>query len=466
MRKSILTLMVMLGLTSILASCFKDDTTDYSEYNDCAITAFALQDVEWTDTVLDQYGEDSTYTTSVALSSYSFTIDQVNGRIYNTDSLPVGTHLGKVLCTITADGNVVYQHDGGAEDETWYYLNNDSVDFSAPIEATCWSYSGAYSKKYTITVNVHQMDSVSSHWDIRPEEWAGKTLAAPRAVTYGEKVAVFGMQEGKLMVTTAPQGTMDWTEPAEVEGMSADAKYDNIVLFQDALYMVDGETLYVSDDAQHWTQLMGNTPVTMLMGCNTDHLFGVYNGEFLVTDDGTAWNAELTEYPEYIPDSNVFSFYAPYSTNLDLERTVTFGQQKESTDTIASAWYRTSGNQEGLSNIWSYHYTSRDNNYALPNLNNLVVLYYKKYLIAFGNDCRNRGHARAFGQLYVSKDWGLTWKGQDDEDYDTYLELPSELYRNTQEFASYIDQNNDVWILFSGTGVTYSGYLNLMKFNE
>jgi len=326
--------------------------------------------------------------------------------------------------------------------------------------------SGNYSKNYTITVNVHKQDADSTHWNSYSGAWAGKDLKAPRAVTYGNKVAVYGKLNGKLMVTTAYQGSVDFTTPVEVAGISDNASYDNIVYFQNALYILDKEALYVSDDAVNWTQMQTNTPISHLMGCNTAELFGAYDGTFITSSDANAWNKEYTEFPEFIPDSNIYSFYAPYSTNLDLERTVTFGQLKESTDTIGTAWFRDNGYQENYSNLWGYTYISRDNNYALPNLDNLVVMYYKEYLIAIGNNCRNKGYKRALDYVYVSKDWGLTWKAQKDEKYDTYLELPSSLYRNTEEFAAYVDSDNDVWILFAGSGDMWYGYLNRMKFAE
>ena len=465
MRKSIYLLLSIFCLMPLVVSCISDETVDYSIYNDCAITAFALQDIEWEDTTANQYGEDSTYTTTITGTDYAFTIDQEKGLIYNIDSLPKGTHVDKILLDITADGNAVYRHND-SEDSTYYYLSSDTINFTKPIHAIVYSYSGNNSKEYTIQVNVHQQDGDESNWDLHENAWVGKDLEAPRAVTYGDKVAVFGLQDDQLMVTIATQGTMDWSEPEAVNGVSGTASYDNITVFQHTLYMLDNGVLYLSDDATNWTAVQTNTPISHLLGCNSSEIFGVYDNTFITSADAMSWNAEATEYPEFIPDSNIFSFHAQSTTNPNIERTVTFGQIKESTDTIAAAWYRDNGYQQDYSNMWTYAYTARDNKYALLNLNNLVVLYYKEYLMAFGNDCRNKGYARAFNQLYVSKDWGLTWKGQDDEDYDTYLELPALLYRNKENFAAYVDPDYNVWILMQGSGDVWCGYLNRMKFAE
>ena len=38
-------------------------------------------------------------------SQYKFKIDQVNHLIYNTDSLPTGTDVAHVVCTITSASN-------------------------------------------------------------------------------------------------------------------------------------------------------------------------------------------------------------------------------------------------------------------------------------------------------------------------------------------------------------------------
>lgn len=463
MRKSIYLILSFFCLIAVLSSCFNDKEVDYSNYNQCAITAFSLKDIEWTNTLLDQYGKDSTFNVTVTGSSYKFTIDQEKNLIFNKDSLPVGTPINKVLAEVTADGSAAFLYDNDTE---YHELNNDTIDFTKNVTAVITSLSGASVRQYSIKVNVHKQHADSTHWDLNAGLWEGKDLKAPKAVTYGDRVAVFGMQNGKLMVTTAAQNSMAWSTPSQVEGVSENAHYDNIVYYQQALYMVDDKTLFVSDDAIHWIQMQTNTPIAHLLGCNTSEMFAVYDNTFLISADAQGWNAEATEYPEFIPDSNIYSFFAPHSTNSNLERTITFGQFKDSKEATAAAWFRDNGSQAGYSNLWAYMYTSGDNDYALPNLKNLVVQYYKDYLIAFGNESRNKGKVKAFEKLYVSKDWGLTWKGQKDEKFDTYLQLPATLLRNNKEFAAYVDKEYNLWIMLAETGDIWCGYLNKMKFAE
>ena len=355
-------------------------------YRDCAITAFSLKDISWEVKTKGYKGDDSTYTKTVKASEYKFTIDQMKGLIYNTDSLPAGTKIDKVLVNVTADGNAVYSKGTSSDDIGM--LQSDSIDFSKDVKATIYSISGEYSKAYTIRVNVHQVEPDSTQWFQNKVAWCGKDLQAPKATTFGGKVAVFGIQDGKLMVTTATQGSMDWSSLEEVQGVSSAAKYDNAMAFQDHLFMTDGDVLYASDDAVNWTQMQTNAPVSLLFGCNSNNMFAVSGNTLITSNDGLAWNNTTTEHAEFIPDHNTFCFTVPTTTNLNIERSLTFGQIAESTDTIASAWYATDGTQTGYSNQWSYMYTARDNNnWALPNLKNLVVLFYRQYLIAFGNDC-------------------------------------------------------------------------------
>lgn len=464
MRKSIYAIAVLFCLLTGLSSCLEGDETDYSIYRDCAITAFSLKDISWEVTTKNKAGNDSTYTQTVTASAYHFTIDQMRGLIYNTDSLPAGTKVNKVLVNLTADGNAVYNKGTGDE---MGMLQSDSIDFTKDVKATVYSISGEYSKAYTIRVNVHQVDPDSSQWFQNKVEWCGKELQTPKAATFGDKVAVFGIQDGKLMVTTANQGSMSWSSLEEVQGVTNAAKYDNVVAFQDILYMVDGDVLYVSEDAVSWTQMQTNAPIHQLFGCNSNNMFAVSDKSFLISNDGLAWNNITTENPEIIPNQNIFSYTVPTSTNQSIERTLTFGQITESTDTIASAWYLTNGNQDGYSNQWSYMYTTRDNNnWALPNLKNLVVLFYRKYLIAFGNECLNGGKITSFENMLVSKDWGLTWKDQANETLDIYPTLPAALKGNEQEFAAYVDKDHNIWIMFCGSGDIWCGYLNKMKFAE
>lgn len=104
------------------------------------------------------------------LDSVFFSIDLVNARIFNADSLPYGTKVNKLIPKITTQGvreaELIVPRPGKA-DTTYNYLTNatDSIDFSnGPVRLRLVSQSGAVERSYQIKVNVHQVKSDSLEW--------------------------------------------------------------------------------------------------------------------------------------------------------------------------------------------------------------------------------------------------------------------------------------------------------------
>ncbi|MCF0187277.1 MAG: hypothetical protein HUJ98_12420, partial [Bacteroidaceae bacterium] len=237
------------------------------------------------------------------------------------------------------------------------------------------------------------------------------------------------------------------------------AQHTEITVFQNKLYLVEDKQLYSSSDGVEWMTETADSDISHLLGCNSSRLFAVHNGQFLSSTDAHYWDIEESEYPDLIPDGNIYSFSHPTATNSKIERTVLLGQLSNSTDSIAPVWYR-----QG-EDAWTYMYTSADKSYFLPNLKNLVALNYKNYLIAFGLERQNsRYPSEPLSGIYVSLDNGLTWKQQEDEDNFIYPTLCDELKGMDLPFAAYVDEEWNIWILFSVTGEVWRGKLNFVDF--
>ena len=103
-----------------MTSCLGNDLDDIKLGSESSITAFSIGTVWVPVTGVDQNGNDSVYLDSIDCSGYPFTIDQLNRRIENKDSLPVGADVSRVLTSLTSDGSVWYtkRSDAGIENDT------------------------------------------------------------------------------------------------------------------------------------------------------------------------------------------------------------------------------------------------------------------------------------------------------------------------------------------------------------
>ena len=216
MKRYIYTLCLLVLGTTLITSCLgSDDNYDTISYKDTAILSFSLSTVKQTIHTTTSAGKDSSYTKTLSTLPV-FTIDQYQGRIYNTDSLPNGCDLSHILASISSKNNGViiinYPTATGA-DSLFYYNSADSIDFSKPREIRVYSYSGADYRSYTVTVNMHQVETSKLLWekkqvsdyptDSRKAQW--ETIAATAGmkqfIGYGTKEAYALSNKGFLMVS-------------------------------------------------------------------------------------------------------------------------------------------------------------------------------------------------------------------------------------------------------------------------
>jgi hypothetical protein len=98
-------------------------------------------------------------------------IDQLNHKIYNTDSLPIGTDAKHVLCTVTTRNNaVVYVKSLTSDTLTYFRSGQDSVDFTQPRLFRVFASDGSGSRDYLVTLNLRTQNAGRLLWTQMPNE--------------------------------------------------------------------------------------------------------------------------------------------------------------------------------------------------------------------------------------------------------------------------------------------------------
>ena len=192
---------VFFAATSIMTSCLDNDVDQITYTSETSITGFSLGTLHIDRVGKDKDGKDSAYVDTLNCSDYPFTINQLTREIENKDSLPYGTHIDKVITSITYDaGALAYRPKGADTDTLW--TSTDSIDFSGdtysmstitPIEFKVYAYSGAIGQAYKVKINVHQQVPDTIAWkkfDTNP--FSAGSLSEQKAVYANGKVYVFG----------------------------------------------------------------------------------------------------------------------------------------------------------------------------------------------------------------------------------------------------------------------------------
>lgn len=179
----------------LCASCLGDDDDQTTtSYNDAAISAFTLGTLNRSLHTTSSAGEDSVYTVTVNGANYKFTVDPVERRIFNTDSLPLNTDVEHVVCAITTYNSSGILYEGiNNPDSLEYYESTDSIDFSQPRKVRVYPYYTNEYVTYTIQVNVHQQDGDEFVWSRMDAVSADIEEKLALQETYRTQAQTFGL---------------------------------------------------------------------------------------------------------------------------------------------------------------------------------------------------------------------------------------------------------------------------------
>ena len=402
---------VFFAATSIMTSCLDNDVDQITYTSETSITGFSLGTLHIDRVGKDKDGKDSAYVDTLNCSNYPFTIDQINRTITNKDSLPVGTHIDKVITSITYDaGMLAYKPKGSDHDTIW--TSTDSIDFTDPVEFKVYAYSGVEGKPYTITINVHKQEPDTISWkkfDNNP--FSAGSLSEQKAVYANGKVYVFGKNGNGTHIEysdVANDNPTSWTPvastPANIDTYSATA-------WAGSIYFLAGtnKQLYKLDVNNNNVTQVGTETFEVLIGGNDtkEELYAVINktsnevsNSVSYTYKNGVWTEDADPFTQFPAGKPFFSntTTASYNSNITSTVALCYNQGTTANDTTALVFNRMSSD-----NKWE----ERIQNLPLPNLENVTMIYYDGKLYAFGGGYKE---IKPFSQFYCSTDNGLCWR--------------------------------------------------------
>ena len=375
----------MLLASVVLTSCLGDNDSEGDVYSDTAITAVTLGTLNrYTMTTSSKTGNDTIIKTSLTGSNYKITIDQLGQRIFNTDSLPLGTDLKHVtISTLTTKNGGVAFIRSLISDTLFYVSSTDSLDFTQPRTIRVMSSNGESYRDYTMTLSASTMKGTTFGWQRigQSDELAG------------------------------------WTDK-------------KLVLFRDTVYLMDKDIAIVDNDrgatalrvndagaieaqdfftADGWKPLDGNVEnpgLATLIGSTQHEIFAIgKDGRLKVSFDGMGrhWQDEqLDDSPSLLPTTGIAMAIWKYAP-ADSTDFILLAGNSDAEIAHAICWRKLSRyHATGMATegIWVYMPVDGYNRYTLPRQEYLSITYLNDILLAVGSDMT----------LYQSRDQGITWK--------------------------------------------------------
>lgn len=435
------------------ASCSTDNTTsEVTPY--CAVTQVTLgtqKRVMHTTTVS---GADSTYTVSVSGSYYPMYIDQINGLIYNGDSLPYGTDQAHIVLSRLDCEGVLAMRTASGQDSAFSVSsstsNPDSIDFTQPRTIVVYGYDGLNRKEYTMSVNVHQEDGEQFPWRSRGTLFELADMRSMSAVSAAGALWVFGtrLTDGLPYALQSADDGASWTSIPLTGANSIDTR--SVMAANDKFYALADSTLLRSDNGTAWTPVGSATPLSHLLCHAAGRLYAISRGEFVCsTDGGTTWQVESRDTDGSLPTGEAFGIAAESSLFNHIVTLTAGGTSGDST----VVWYKQVDTRQNTSTPWTYMPRTNENPYTLPALQSLQTVAYDGHIMAIGLT------SEGLSPFYTSADYGRTWINN--EPYTT-----PERASAMGGVAMLCTDNHFVWLFCSGSGEMWRGRLNRLGWAE
>lgn len=252
-------------------------------------TETSLADVGSSSTIVTSFSIKPNYKLLVGLDSVFFSIDQVQARIFNADSLPEGTDVRKLVVSIGTPAaaksvELIMPSLYSGQDTVINYLKNpnDSINFSqGSVMLRVNSASGEDERVYMVNVNVHKINADSLQWETSARRLP-TTFAQPvaeKSVKFNEKYLTFTSNAaGQVEMADYSDPLNDIRTNSNVT-LPDNAQIETLTATADALYIIGDTKLYKSEDGLTWTDT------------ETDGwtwLYGEYDGNVLGAK-GTEW---------------------------------------------------------------------------------------------------------------------------------------------------------------------------------
>ncbi len=444
MKKPIAFVVMSALALTFLASC-SDDNKSSELSSDCAINAIVLGNLSRIyHTYLDN-GKDTSYSITVPGAAYPLHIDQINRRIFNSDSLPVGTAVNKVyFTTFSADGIVSYRLESGKDT---LYSTKDTLDFTSPRIFTIFASDGSGSRSYTIDIKIHNADPDAYSWvAASPADNDVAKLESMRMIAKDGQLYLWGSKNGTNVVMTRKtgEGVALWTKK-DISGTDG-LQTKSINLFNGKFVAISESGLVESENGADWTETATSLVPDRILATD-EELYITVSGKIYSSSDLKSWKEEKADNSTaFLPTENIYSAVLPAVNNPNIENIVCVGYLDGKTET----WKKEMNKVYPEDNAWSYYPTTEETPRTLPYLKGFNMMKYdgKLFCAGINGDTVN---------VYTSTDGARAWKK-----VKVPTMVPAQTGKPTEIFMT-PDDDNHIWLVCSGTGTLWKGYLNRLK---
>lgn len=247
--------------------------------------------------------------TAGILSSTSFTIDQINGLIFNEELLPYQFHVDSAVLNIRNSVGFNNVSLKLRPDTSFSWSQTDSIDINNLSEIITTAEDGETTKRYVFQLNTHMQDPYILSWNSVTNNFLPASTIQNKTISFNGRFISYYKSGATIGAVTSPYNDGEtWTE-ANIIGLPDDIQFSSLKSSGEALFVIDEEgRVYSSEEGLNWTYIPTDYPVEAIYGVlpSPSHS-GVLavvkdndNYSFALTDDFTKIDV-MNDFPANIP---------------------------------------------------------------------------------------------------------------------------------------------------------------------
>ncbi len=426
----------------VLTSCLNGDETETYIPIDAQITSLTLSQ----DSVPD-------------LAGVVFSIDQMNGLIYNEDSMAYGTTIKeKVIVHYATNAAAVLNVTNLANKDSTWVASGDSLDISSSVHLRTYAYSGV-NKYYWLKLNIHQVDPDSIQYSQIADNQSFLNAEATKTIHLNQVFYTFSKTNSGIKLYRSTNGTT-WSEntlsglPSEV--LVKDIQTTDIGLFA---WTSTGQ-LYQSTNAEVWQSVTTPYPVKAYFGHLVESPLQASGSALILLKDGKNVFAYTSDFqtwlygPEVPQDFPLTGFSALNNYSMSLDRITVIGGKNASGNVFNTVW----STSNGL--YWAK--ISNTNAGLLPLMEGANAFKYNNRIYLLNGKMVEDGTYNK--STYYSKDGGVVWE------LDSTKTFVPEEYKGRYDASVVVDKDNYMYIVGGRENQPltdiWKGILNKLSFKK
>lgn len=405
--------------------------------------------------------------TTRALSGTKFTIDQLNNKIFNQDSLPYLFSVDSVKLNITGWQNytipkiVIHLRDN---DSTYEWNQKDSVAFKRLKSIETTAQDGKTLKLYEFTANIHQQDPYILNWTLMAKNYLTAPIGKQKTILHDGKFITYYKSGSDLRASTSPVSDGKTWTPVTVSALPSTVKTNTIFSVTNettsTVYAQDADnSIYKSADGLVWSKITSEHPVVAIYGKlpSTSGEFAILT---VIDDGGTLKFATTTDFVNFIVKNKFEIENKPEDVDNELPITDFSAVSLENPTVYSAKYIILSGGKDknNVANNVLWIIQEKDDEITHLPISSDSPLQMSQLFIYDQNPIKVylMTYETGKNKLYYSENYGLNWTSGG-----TNQTLPDDFTNRTQ--ASIItDSNNFIWI-FGGESETQTQIVDVWR---